>query len=200
MTVIGVTGPSGAGKGELSQILASRYGFLVLNADEIYHNMVSAPSKCLDEIRENFGDGVINGSSLNRRALSELVFGDENRDKLVLLNKITHKHVVNEINRIIESNSDASAVFVIDAPLLIEAGICPRCDFTISVIADKAIRAGRIASRDGISIDLSLKRINSQKDDDFYISNTDYCIKNNSDLDSLSLSIHKILSERRVIL
>ena len=49
MTVIGITGPSGAGKGEVSRILNEKYGFPVLDADKIYHSLVSAPSDCTSE-------------------------------------------------------------------------------------------------------------------------------------------------------
>ena len=92
MVVIGITGPSGAGKGAVSRILNEKYGFPVLDADEIYHSIVNCPSPCLQEISEEFGRGVINpNGSLNRTALSELVFGDENKDKLKILNQIFRK-------------------------------------------------------------------------------------------------------------
>ena len=200
MTVIGITGPSGAGKGALSRIMADKYGFIVLNADEIYHDLVSAPSECLDEIREYFGDAVISPDrSLDRRALSGLVFGDQNQEKLEHLNMLTHKHVVKKIEELIASYEGKVPACIIDAPLLIEAGICPRCDFTVCVIADKNIRVDRIVKRDGISHDAAIKRIDSQKSDDFYVSNTDYCITNNQDIEAVYSSICKILSERRVI-
>lgn len=200
MTVIGVTGPSGAGKSEISRIFSKKYGFHVLNADDIYHDIVSAPSECLDEIKENFGEMVITeNNSLDRRALSKLVFGEENRDKLELLNKITHKHVVNTIKDIISSYKSEKAVFIIDAPLLIEAGLHLMCDFSLCVLADKNIRAQRISSRDNITLESALNRINSQKEDSFYIENTDYCIENNEELQSVDQRVFRILSERRVI-
>ena len=200
MTVIGITGPSGAGKSEISRIFSQKYGFYVLNADEIYHSIVSAPSECLNEIKECFGESVITEDhSLDRRALSRLVFGVENRDKLELLNSITHKHVVKTINDTISSLESEKSLFIIDAPLLIEAGLSSRCDFTVSVLADKDTRAQRIALRDGIEKEMALRRINSQKNDAFYIENTDYCIQNNGEIESIDQYIFKILSERRVI-
>ncbi len=201
MTVIGITGPSGAGKGALSGIIFEKYRFPVIDADKVYHALVSSPSACLDEIRASFGDKVINGNgSLDRRALGKEVLGESNREKLELLNKITHKYVVDEIKTTLDMYQKNNLIAcIIDAPLLIEAGLCSECDFTISVIANKSVRAERIANRDNISIPDAMKRINSQKSDEFYIENTDHTVINDSDLDSLAFSVCKILSERRVI-
>ena len=199
MTVIGVTGPSGAGKGAASEILNEKYGFPVIDADKVYHTLVCSPSDCLEEIKAYYGESVIDSNgALDRRALGKLVLGEENREKLELLNKITHKYVVSEILQQLSSLKERNSVCVIDAPLLIEADLCRECDFTVSVIADKGLRAERIAKRDGISIDAALKRINSQKCDEFYIKNTDYTLENNSSVDDLASAVCKILSERRV--
>ena len=201
MTVIGITGPSGAGKGKASEILKSKYGFSIIDADNVYHSLVSKPSDCLDEIKLEFGDSVIDAhGALDRASLRKLVFGEENRERLLLLNSITHKHVVNEIKNIISSLADTVSVCVIDAPLLIEAGLCSVCDFTIAVIANKNIRAQRISCRDSISIDDAMLRISSQKEDEYYIQNTCHFVKNNGDEKYLTSSLYKILSERRVLL
>ncbi len=199
MTVIGVTGPSGAGKGAVSEILSEKYGFSVIDADKVYHAMVSSPSSCLDEIIRHFGNSVIGeDGGLDRQALSKLVFGDENRDKLTLLNSITHKYVVSEINRSVSQLRQDDISCVIDAPLLIEAGLDDICDLVISVLADKAIRIERIALRDGISVENASLRVSSQKNDDFYIKNCDVTVYNNSDASLLEKDLSRLLSERRV--
>ncbi len=200
MIVIGITGPTGAGKGTISELLYNEYGFPIIDADKIYHALVDYPSNCVDEIEHVFGDSVIAmDGSLDRHALGKLVFGENNRDKLLLLNKITHKYVVEEIKNLILFFSDKCEACVIDAPLLIEADLCHECDFTISVLADAEIRAKRISRRDKINYDEAIIRISSQKADDFYIRNTDYNVSNNEDASLLDIAIHKILSERRVI-
>lgn len=200
MTVIGVTGPSGAGKGEVSRILQNKYEFAVIDADGIYHSLVSAPSPCLDEIIFHFGKDVINSSgALDRQVLGKLVLGESNREKLLLLNDITHKYVVKEIQDKIKYYSRGKTNCVIDAPLLIEAGLGNDCDFTVSVLADDCVRIERISKRDKISMHDAKIRISSQKIDDFYISNTDYSIVNNGDICLLEASVSRILSERRVI-
>lgn len=197
MIIIGLTGPSGAGKGVVSEILREKHGFHTIDADKVYHTLVSSSSKCLDEIKEHFGENVIaRDGSLDRCALREKVFGKENTERLELLNKITHKHVLNSIREEISTLDSKIFGCVVDAPLLIESGFAGECDFTISVLADESVRAKRISQRDGLSVSDSMKRIRSQKADDYYVQNTDYLIVNDGDLSSLEPLISKILNER----
>ncbi len=180
MKIIGVTGPSGAGKGAVSEYMRTAHGFKVIDADKVYHSIVSAPSDCVNELADNFGKEIINcNGGIDRKALSKLVFGEENKDKLLVLNKITHKYVISEINGLLSAYSKEGAeVCVIDAPLLIEAGIHEKCDYVIAVVAPKELRAKRIAARDGIDEDAALLRINSQKPNSFYEEKCDFILQN----------------------
>ena len=199
MTVIGITGPSGAGKGAVSALLQTKYGFNVIDADRVYHSLVSAPSTCLDEIKTHFGETVINpDGSLDRKALGQIVFEDNGGDKLLLLNNIAHKYVVQEIVNEVQCRKSNNINCVIDAPLLLEAQLETYCDFTIAVLADEQIRIDRIISRDNISREKAMARISSQKSDEYYVANTDYTIRNNSDISLLDSSLSEILSKRRV--
>jgi dephospho-CoA kinase len=199
MFVIGITGPSGAGKGEVSRLL-SAYGACVIDADKVYHKVINPPSKCLDELIEFFGDGILQENGcLDRKALGRCVFGDENRDKLEKLNNITHKYVVENIRRTIEDlKKSDTRIAVIDAPLLIEAGLCSDCDMTIAVLVDKDVRAQRISARDGIDRDAAMVRINSQKADEYYISSTDALIHNDADIGQLSSPLEALFEKRGV--
>ena len=199
MRIIGITGPSGAGKGLVSEILCKEYGFHAIDADKVYHALVSSPSDCLVEIQKHFGEEVVDkNGALNRAILRELVFGKENSDKLELLNKITHKHVMRAIRTEIECLDPNIKACIVDAPLLIEAGFIPECDLTISVIAQADIRADRISKRDDISMADAIKRISSQKPDSFYLDNTDYHVTNDDDIEALTRSLREIINERRV--
>lgn len=201
MLIIGVTGPSGAGKGAVSDYLKSKYGFKIIDADRVYHDLISAPSNCVSELSEHFGEGILNEiGGIDRKSLSLLVFGEENRENLLLLNKITHKYVMSEIEKTVESYSQSGAdVTVIDAPLLIEAGVDKMCDFVIGVLADKNIRAERIAKRDGIDKDAALLRINSQKPDSFYEEKCFFLLQNNSNVKALEEFVDKCLKSGAII-
>ena len=195
MFIIGVTGPSGAGKGAASEYMNTQYGYKVIDADRVYHDIISAPSDCVSELVENFGKGVLNEQGgIDRKALSKLVFGEENKEKLLLLNKITHKYVVEEIDTLLKSfEREGAEVCVIDAPLLIEAGVNKLCDRVLVVYANKEVRAERIAKRDGIDLESAMLRINSQKPYEFYSENCDFFITNHLRLEELGLFIDSFL-------
>ena len=200
MVIIGVTGPSGAGKGVVSEIMRTKYSYYTIDADKVYHELISFPSECLDEIKKYFGESVVDSSgALDRSVLRERVFGKENGENLELLNQITHKHVISAIRAEINSLKSSTPACVVDAPLLIESGFVPECDFTVSVLAPQSMRSERISKRDGISQVDAMKRISSQKQDAFYIDNTDYSITNDGDMDALEEAVLNILHERRLI-
>ncbi len=199
MTVIGLTGPSGSGKGKIAEIL-SGYGVEHIDADSVYHNILIPPSPCLDELVENFGYGILNaGGQLDRRALGDIVFGEENKQKLEKLNSITHKYVCARIRQIIRyfESMDRKAC-VIDAPLLLESGLNHDCDFVISVLADTELRAQRIAKRDKISLEDANLRISSQKPDSFYIDGSDIVVYNNGDETQLQSSLLDSLKDGNI--
>ena len=200
MVVIGITGPSGSGKGLVSDIM-KEYGVRVIDSDAIYHDIISPPSDCLDELERYFGkDIILDNGALNRKALASRVFESENKDDLNALNSITHKYVVARIREIVTQYSTTDLLAcAIDAPLLIEAGLLDDCDFTLSVIAEKQTRAERISKRDGLDHKEALSRIDAQKNDDFYMMHTDYIIHNDGDVCSLRARILAILDERGLV-
>ena len=88
---------------------------------------------------------------------------------------------------------------LIDAPLLIEAGLDADCDFIISVIADRSIRLERIMRRDKIDEEMAQKRVDSQKPAEFYTEKSDFMIENNGDINSLCEQVKNILISKDII-
>ncbi|MBO7311016.1 MAG: dephospho-CoA kinase [Clostridia bacterium] len=194
MRVIGITGPSGSGKTQLTESISS-LGIKAINADELYHSMLIPPSKCLDAIRFEFGDSVFkNDGSLDRNALSSIVFND--KQKLELLNKTVLCIVVERIRDIIKSLEQCGEkAVVIDAPTLIESGFYKECDTVISVLSSESERSKRISMRDNISEEKAIERIRAQKDDSFYISNSHIVIYNNGTQEEFSSNIREIIDK-----
>lgn len=200
MIVIGITGPSGAGKSDVSKMF-SEYGFDVIDADAVYHRITSSPSECTSELAANFGNKILNcDGSLNRAELANMVFGEEKGASLMLLNNITHKYVVKVILSELSSLRLTNSVgCIIDAPLLFEAELDRYCDVTLAVLADESIRASRISCRDGITRENAIRRIFSQKVDDFYKEKADNVIYNNGTRSEIKEYVIKFLSERGII-
>ena len=109
------------------------------------------------------------------------------------LNELTFEYVVKEIVSRLQKIKDKKIV-VIDAPLLFEAGLNKYCNYTISLIAEKELKVERICLRDNIDRQTALKRLSIQQNDEFYIKNSDFIIKNNKNC-NLELEIEKIMSK-----
>ena len=202
MKIIGLTGPSGAGKSTLCKRF-EELGIPCINTDEVYHILTISPSPCLDELTERFGKGIISeNGSLDRKVLAKLVFEAEDAESnLAALNEITHKYVWYRTNfYLTEYMNEGKAAAVIDAPALFSSKIfIGACDFIISVLADKEIRVNRIISRDNISREQALSRINAQPSDSFFIENSDYCVDNSGTEDEMLSQLDSILEQEEII-
>ncbi len=193
MIIIGITGGSGCGKTTVSNILSNN-GVDVVDCDLVARKIVEPNEPALNEIRSYFGSEYIkDDGTLDRKKLASLVFS--NSEKLLKLNKITHKYVEEYIDLYIK-NSKAEIVGL-DAAALIESGIYKKCDYLISVLADKKTRAERIIKRDMLSREEATSRINAQKNDTFYIEKSDYIVYNNDNIDSVNNKVIEILNEIR---
>ena len=64
MITIGLTGGSGAGKGVVSAIF-SDMGIPSIDTDAVYREIVSYNSPCMKELREHFGDKIVNENGLS---------------------------------------------------------------------------------------------------------------------------------------
>lgn len=179
--IIGVTGPTGSGKGEVSKYLKS-IGFIHIDFDVLSRDVQKKGSPCLKEITDAFGMDIIDtNGNLKRQELGKIVFSS--KEKLNILNAITHKYILKKADEIISRSKNSD--IILDAPLLFEANLNKKCDYTLSVLAKKEIRLERIIKRDNLSKDDALKRIESQNDDNFYIEKSDFFVYNNDDKNAL---------------
>lgn len=167
--VIGLTGQSGAGKGYVAAKLEQK-GFNIIDCDEVVEYLYRNDSDLIDRIRDEFGDGVIRDGAVDKKALGAVVFAD--RERLNTLNDIVHPAVMEACRRM------AKFPCVLDAPQLFEADGRRDCYVVISVLADEETRTERITCRDGITRDEAERRLASQYDEEFFISHSDYVIRN----------------------
>ena len=198
LKIIGLTGPSGSGKGYVCKILAA-HGIPSVDTDAVYHALLCPPSACLDELRSTFGDGVITAEgTLNRRALAAIVFSDKHR--LAQLNAVTHKYILARTDVLLEDfRRQGASAAVVDAPALFESGYDAHCDFVIAVTADRSVRLGRIMARDGLTEGTASHRIDGQPTDDFYTSRAKYTVQNNGDNDKLAVELRRIMSQENIL-
>ncbi len=195
MKIIGLCGGSGSGKGEVARIFSAS-GFLHIDADSVYHRLISGDSECLRALAAEFGDGIISPSgALDRSQLASIVFAPGAEDKLRMLNSISHSYILTEIDREIALAEGKVPGVLVDAPLLFESGLNTRCDTVVAVIAPKEVRIPRIIARDGITREQAERRINAQIADETLRERSDIIIMNNSDLDALKAQVKKIINK-----
>ena len=161
--VVGITGPTGAGKTSALRALEQLHGY-VLDCDAIYHEMLRTDDALRQDITAAFGDVFTPDGTLDRQKLGTLVFGDA--AQLQRLNTIIYTHLPRELHR--RMDASPAPVIGIDAINLVESGLSRLCDRTLAVIAPAEDRVRRIMARDGIGEAYARLRVAAQKDDDFY--------------------------------
>ena len=177
--IIGVTGPSGAGKSCLSALFSEK-GLPVIDADRVYHSLLKKDSECTLALVGEFGAHILNeNGEPDTKKLGSIVFASD--EKLKRLNSLVLGFVIKKINGMIsELEAKGHRSVIVDAPTLIESGFSSECDLVISVLASSEKRIERICERDGITREKALMRVNAQKGDDFYVSNSDVVITNDA--------------------
>lgn len=189
MIVLGLTGPTGAGKGAVAARL-QQAGALIIDTDRIAREVVEPGQPCLAALADAFGPAILSSDgTLDRAALAAVAFAIE--DAHTRLNQITHPFIIRRSLDILESAAPACAV--IDAPLLFESGMDRLCDTTIAVLAPKDVRLNRIMMRDAISRERALARMNAQPDDAFYRERAAHILINDTDLSTLHAKTDALL-------
>lgn len=181
MIKIGLCGASGSGKGYVCKEL-KKHGVEWIDTDKVYATkIVAIGSDCLRELCMFFGKDILNDDgTLNKRALSSKVFEGENASQhLKVLNNITHRYIRSDVEKTLEQyeKSGVKAV-IIDAPVLFESGFDNMCDVTVCVTAPDEIKLERIISRDKISRQRAMARLQSQLTDERLRELCDYEIVN----------------------
>ncbi len=194
MLVLGVTGQSGAGKGEFCNIMRQK-GIECLDTDKTAREVVEPGTECLVKLVEHFGEDILNqDGTMNRKKVASIVFSD--KDELEFLTKTTHKYIIEKIKQwLFERELTGDKIVIIDAPQLFDAGADFYCNFKLCVLADKDVRAERIMKRDGIDYDSAIARIESQNDDEYFRQRCEYIVYNNGNLEKLARSADKIFNE-----
>lgn len=171
--VIGLTGPTGAGKSSAAK-KARELGFNVVDCDLLSRKATEKGSEGLKALVTAFGEEILNDDeTLNRRYLAKIAFRE--REKTELLNKTIFPFIIEIIKKEMIGEK-----ILLDAPTLFESGIDSMCDKTIAVLANKYTRRDRILDRDDLKLSEAIRRINAGKEDDFYKENADYIIYNDN--------------------
>lgn len=182
VTVIGLTGQSGAGKTTVCDVFAKKE-FAIINADKIAREVTKKGSPCLKNISDVFPECInYETGELDRQKIAHVVFND--KDLLKVFNSIMYPYITTKVlAEIRRLSSEGKKLILLDAPTLFESRTDDFCNYIVCVIADEEIRFKRVLERDNISEEKIRSRFNSQNPDSYYISRSDTVIYNNSTLE-----------------
>lgn len=193
MKVIGLTGGTGSGKSVVGRSLAAA-GAVIIDADQIAHEIIEKGEPAYEEIVAYYGREILDeAGNIIRKKLGEIVFHDG--EKLAFLNQCTHKYICAETERQISAAKAAgtATAIILDAPLLLEAGLEKVCDMVWVVYADPEVRAQRVMERDGVTYELAKARIANQKSWEEYRQAADAVIDNSRDIAHLQAQLSALL-------
>lgn len=186
--VIGLTGSFGSGKTTVAKLLRLR-GFELIDADRISRDLFSPGTKVYQKTVESFGNGIIKkDKAIDRLKLARLVF--QEKKLLHKLNSIVHPEVIRIITDKIGKSS--RRFIILDAPLLIEAGLTNLVDKLIVVNINRKEQLHRLLKRTSLNKTEILKRINSQLSLDKKVRLADFVIDNSGTLNQTKRQVKAI--------
>ena len=176
MVIIGITGPTGAGKTTALKEL-EKLGGCIIDADAVYHELLARDIALRKELEDRFGPLTDEEGNIQRKKLGAIVFSDP--AAMADLNAITHRYIGAAIRvRIDRAREKGCLAAAIDAIRLFESGLAAECDTTLAITAPPEVRIRRIMAREGIPEDYARVRVSAQPSDDFFTRQCEYVLTN----------------------
>lgn len=211
MLKVGLTGGIASGKSVVGEMFA-KLGAHVVQADAISHELMQPGQPVYAEVVRRFGRGILNpDGSVNRARLAEAAFGaagSSTPSRVRELNEIVHPAVIRGQDEWMEElgRRDPSAVAIVEAALILEAGAASRFDQLIVVTCRTGQRVERFAARTGMPTEAAraevARRMAAQLSDEEKIKAADFVIDNSGSLDATEKQVREVwekLGPRRSI-
>lgn len=147
--IVGLTGGIASGKSLVADFFAD-LGVPVVDTDVIAREVVEPGTPALAEIAATFGTHILDDAgALDRKALREIVFGDDQRRKS--LESILHPVIREETFR--QAASAEGPYVIIVVPLLFESPMKGAMDRILAVDCSEETQQERLMTRDNESAD-----------------------------------------------
>lgn len=181
MLKVGLTGGVACGKSTVGEMFVER-GAKLIKADEIAHQLMQPGQPVYQEVVQHFGRGIVQeDGTIDRQKLARAAFGGGRVEEL---NRLVHPAVIAHQERWMEEEAarHRDAVVIVEAALILEAGVQKRFDKIIMVTCRPEQKAARFAQRQGVT-DLAARqevdrRQAAQRPDEEKIGAADYVIDN----------------------
>jgi len=192
---VGVTGGIGSGKTALTDWL-SEQGIVIVDADRVAREVVQPGTPALKAIIDAFGEQYLTqDGNLDRAAMRQLVFGDE--EKRLLLESITHPQIREALWDQLQRAD--SAYVVLSSPLLLESGQSEMVDVSVVVDVPEEMQIQRTMARDANDKALVEKIMAAQMRRQKRLELADIVVDNSGDLSALhdrAALLHETLLNR----
>jgi dephospho-CoA kinase len=196
---VGLTGGIAAGKSVVGEMFAAE-GAHVIQADEIAHQLMQPGEPVYQEVVARFGVGILDpDGTVNRGRLAELAFGGPNQPSRVKeLNQIVHPAVIRRQEEWMAQvgRGHPHAVALVEAALILEAGMTQSFDRLVVVTCHPEQRIGRWAHRLKVDEETArhevARRMAAQLPDEEKIKAADYVVDNSGTLDETARQVKEI--------
>ncbi|HOW84264.1 MAG TPA: dephospho-CoA kinase [Spirochaetota bacterium] len=175
---VGVTGIFASGKGTVCEMFRAM-GAEVIDTDILAREIVEPGGEGLARIVAEFGKEFLDGDgTLSRRRFAAHVFSDPGKVKI--LNGITHPIILD----LTLKRSSGGGVYMVNTPLLFEAGFDRHMDKNIVVVARSEQVVARGIERDGITAEEIKQRLEHQIPLNEKMKMADYVIDNSGAIEN----------------
>lgn len=191
MFTVGLTGGIGSGKSTFAVLLAER-GAQVIDADQLARDALRPGRPAWHSVVDSFGDEIlVEGTmDIDRKALAAQVFGD--RNKLAVLNAITHPVIAAGIADALERLSHTGDIVVLDAALIVEMGLDRIVKALIVVDAPDEIRRSRLVRTRGMTLEDVEARMTAQSPRSELLDRADIVVHNAGTMDDLAREADRV--------
>jgi dephospho-CoA kinase len=173
--ILGLTGGVASGKTTVAAMFKSS-GARIIDADTIAHSLLKPDTEVYCQVVKTFGKAVLKKNrALSRKKLGRIVFNDKALRKK--LNRIMHPEIIRIIRKKLQALRQGAVV--LEAPLLIEAGLTGMVDKLIVVNLSLAKQIKRIQQKTLLTKEEVFKRIRSQMPLEKKVRLADFIIDNN---------------------
>ena len=195
MLKVGLTGGIGSGKSTASNYLR-KLGAYVFDADKEAKGLIDTNDTVQHELISEFGTDIINiDGQVDKKKLSRVAFQDDDHQER--LNAVVHPHVYDLIDADYKKamNSDKYNIFIVDAALVYESGLDSHLDYVIVVTAQLKFRMERSLSRNTLTREEILKRMDFQWPEEEKVNASDFVIHNDTSEKDLQSKLKEILNK-----
>lgn len=191
MIKIGLTGGIGSGKSTVSAMIKEA-GFPIIDADIIAKSVLEKYPEILEKVKIDFGVGFFDWrGQFRRKEFGNHIFRFPKQR--IKFEAIILPYIIREIEEELQAlEKKGEKRVIVDAPTLIENDLHKEMDYVILVWVDSNTQLQRVRSRDALSREDAINRINAQmpleRKKDFaniIIENNDTLLKTKVQVESL---------------